>query len=767
MNTRYRYKLAKDCTEIQLVYSNLRSATFTGYAHEGFNYNPVTISASIENPYTAASPNVSGGDNAANTVLIPVTFNGSYSGVMGPQSVLISDPIPVHQVLAGNSLWIRTSTVTANPSDLVVTEISPQSGINLELDFGEGYSEGTQTDNAVDFSRGGTMTTTFGNGVGPCAILGRTVRPTVSMLGLLDSIISGTHTQIPNHQWLSNACYKATIPYINAGIPGTSFSALNTGVFSNNVVTNGRRNLMRYVNHIADNGSVNDLASIGTLAAFKTVKLAEWKRWYQMGKRIVAFTIQPQTNSTNAWLTAAGQSVRSATEPIRVGYNDWLRDTTTNGARSQFISDSSATTYDIAIIDICQYVEVNSSNVLTTNGGRWIAYPTVSSGTLGASTQLGALSPVLVDNGSLTPLPGASKINGPSVVGTGQATRTIWVRNNANGANSGKYQSSQISANSTGATGSNITLSSAAVSSNAITIPANTTIAVGNAIKFDTSALNIVSGTIYYVQTVSPTTGVPVTSITLSETAGGSVFTLTDGSYSGIASFLTSWNVSNSFFASTIIKNGSYSPTGATVTYDTLGDVNVSALGFAGRLNTGVYITGLSGGSGFNGAAMITDFPTNTKITVTYPTAPTGSATAAGSTETLTLGTVAVTAAASAAGTTQYTVQSTSQFSVGDGVIVSGITVAGGGSGFNGTGLITAVTGALGGTITVAIASTGTASGFINAMLTLGFNPASGAEYIVANSSTLDGTHMTEFTQTLLGTNVAPALSALLSNTVM
>jgi hypothetical protein len=86
------------------------------------------------------------------------------------------------------------------------------------------------------------------------------------------------------------------------------------------------------------------------------------------GQKFTVTTVLPRTGSTDSWATATNQTV-GTNEAIRTGYNDWLR-------------ASGVTLGMTRVIDICTAVEVNASNVLTVDGGRWITtgtanYPTI------------------------------------------------------------------------------------------------------------------------------------------------------------------------------------------------------------------------------------------------------------------------------------------------------------------------------------------------------------------------------------------------------
>jgi hypothetical protein len=86
---------------------------------------------------------------------------------------------------------------------------------------------------------------------------------------------------------------------------------------------------------------------------------------------VIACTVLPRGTSTDGWTTAANQTP-GAYESVRTNLNTWLRAGPSPGPD--------------AILDIAALVEVDASNVLTLNGGRWKVGATLESANAEAGT---------------------------------------------------------------------------------------------------------------------------------------------------------------------------------------------------------------------------------------------------------------------------------------------------------------------------------------------------------------------------------------------
>ena len=359
--SRLREAILNPCEYIRLRYDNFY--TPSGGNENINNYN-VTVTAGVENPDSAT------GDSTGASV-IPVTFNGgSPSAVMSPGSFVISDPVVIN---GAGQVFVRSCATVANTEKFPTGRATQNTAF-----FNDDYSGGSEgVTIGSDATKSGAISGSTTSAFQPTVIMGYSNKPTPSVYGLIDSIVQGTGLIKPGHTWMNYACIVAGFPYCNAGIGSYQF---------NNYITTKnsqyRRRNYPHFSHIGDNGSINDINASVSLATMKSNKLAEWKRWYRAGKGILVFPILPCTTSTTGWMDVAGQTVR-ANEATRVGYNAWVRDTSASGAKAQFLAANPTAPYNtLTVIDICVPVEVNASNVLTQDGGFWLAPTTTVTGTL-------------------------------------------------------------------------------------------------------------------------------------------------------------------------------------------------------------------------------------------------------------------------------------------------------------------------------------------------------------------------------------------------
>lgn len=133
-----------------------------------------------------------------------------------------------------------------------------------------------------------------------------------------------------------------------------------------------RISLISYADWTIDAQGTNDLGGLRTGPQLAADKLLLGQICKQRGSKFATTTILPRvTNPTNNALTIADQPAWSR-EAERVWFNTWVRNgclvdssgapVLTGGIPSPFIQGT---------IDICARVEVDATNALTLNGGKW------------------------------------------------------------------------------------------------------------------------------------------------------------------------------------------------------------------------------------------------------------------------------------------------------------------------------------------------------------------------------------------------------------
>jgi lysophospholipase L1-like esterase len=371
-------------SHIVLAYANITSANNLG---EWSGDTNVKVTAALE--YLAA-----GGPTSETGLRVAATFNGQKFGEMAPGAVLYSDPIPFDAV-AGTQFFVRTNFQTTGSNLLCPVGFAPQGGTGPG---GLGNGEAATSFAATINGSIGTATLTAFTYPGPVAVLGYVSGhiPTAAILG--DSIMAGVGDEgfgrndggylvraLTNQLGIKNV-FPTTpkVPFIRLARSGetlqswlTNASGNQFGLTTASVV---RAKIADLASTILFEYGTNDLGS--SLTTIKANYIAAANSFLRRGKYFVACTLLPKTTSTDAFMTVANQTL-GANEADRVAFNTWLR----NGTFAAATINPAA----CAVFDAAAAVEVNSSNVLTLNGGFWKAeanggVPAVSSTVTSGST---------------------------------------------------------------------------------------------------------------------------------------------------------------------------------------------------------------------------------------------------------------------------------------------------------------------------------------------------------------------------------------------
>lgn len=113
-----------------------------------------------------------------------------------------------------------------------------------------------------------------------------------------------------------------THPVVNTAIWGSTHATARAGVWST------IPELSNFTHAVAAWGynDINQAHQTGkTLSTVQITALASWKWARSEGPLLWQATISPNTTSTDGWTTVEGQTPVAAT-PMRLAYNDWLRD---------------------------------------------------------------------------------------------------------------------------------------------------------------------------------------------------------------------------------------------------------------------------------------------------------------------------------------------------------------------------------------------------------------------------------------------------------
>jgi hypothetical protein len=349
--------------DIRLVYGNYA----TNSASQAGPGNAITITSGFE----------------YNGVTWPVTFNnGNTSAVIQNNGYVISDTIPI-DLPAGATAYIRSCpTVTTGQKwnkGSIGTTLGSYSAANSDLTTGTGALANAAAGQSYEAKM-----------YSPVAIFGSTKDvSSASVCVVGDSIAAGTGDNTPTRNVLARGMFPRGIGFnsvwMQQGVPSSTAATrvtqlafpIMTILYSNN-------------DYAVCNIGTNDLAAGKTAVQLQSLWIALWGFFKNRGIPIWQTTILPKTTSTDNWATTTNQTFTSVGENSnRIACNDWLRggapvDANLNpvavGTAGAYLAGSSIHPLT-GYIELADVVEVNSSGVLTRNGGYWRTNGLADSGT--------------------------------------------------------------------------------------------------------------------------------------------------------------------------------------------------------------------------------------------------------------------------------------------------------------------------------------------------------------------------------------------------
>jgi len=298
-NVRVRHDLSVRATTVVLMYGNFYNSPLVSGEADG--PNDVTVNAGI------TLPNATG--------YIPVRFNGLKTVTIKPGTFVLSDPIGVGLLTAGQSMYSQTYATVAAGGKWPLTTV-----VNNGARPSEGYESGTSI---TDKSVASGIPANAGRGFGPLAVLGTTPDPAPITAMIGDSIVvgqdDGTGDGIKTLGWANRAFRAQGIPFIKLAASSDKIQLFRDPRRSFN-----RRMFVPGVANIIEAFGINDVRGGRTLAQLQADKTAFWNECAAQGIDVWAATLTPSTTSTDSWATVANQTVGSW-EAVRTGYNDWVR----------------------------------------------------------------------------------------------------------------------------------------------------------------------------------------------------------------------------------------------------------------------------------------------------------------------------------------------------------------------------------------------------------------------------------------------------------
>lgn len=356
-----RHQFVGQGSWIRLVYGFY---TASGVIGEVSLSNPVTIEASWQG--LGGTP-------------VRVTFNNGNITVTGQYAVAVSDPIyfPYNNGYWG---WALTNLSVTDPSFKIP---GGWKGISDPTRENRGLGEGCINGNLVMSGQSsvGTKASAGDRMFGPLAILGyypEGTTPPQSLFLQGDSHQAATNDEILGRnvgsfgvRWCLQQ-FNGTID-LSVGLRAPYVIMAKGGESSRQFLDNSsvvRAAMRNYVTDVMLQCSNHDAENGADATTWKNT-LKELVNWASCGKnvkRIYLTTAFPKDTSTDGFATAYNQTVIASAS--RVTVNDWIRNTSTGlmSEASKLISGGQSLTP----LDITAAFEVDATNTITTNGGRFL-----------------------------------------------------------------------------------------------------------------------------------------------------------------------------------------------------------------------------------------------------------------------------------------------------------------------------------------------------------------------------------------------------------
>jgi hypothetical protein len=201
--------------------------------------------------------------------------------------------------------------------------------------------------------------------------------PSLLMLG--DSIPTGTG--IPFSTLLGPYNFHLANWFDKSFSDGQFAGTLNESIGSTKLLSilNGaqaawfRLSTIQYADYVISDLGINDIGAGTSWSALAAAHLSLAQTVASSGARYSLTTLTPNTTSTDAFLTASNQTAFGG-EAQRLLYNAWVRaGCLVDGTGAPVQSGGSPSPLIYARFDVAANIEVNSSNILTQDGGFWIA----------------------------------------------------------------------------------------------------------------------------------------------------------------------------------------------------------------------------------------------------------------------------------------------------------------------------------------------------------------------------------------------------------
>jgi len=359
------YQLNSDYAWLSAVLANGSPASGSGALTKPGN--GVTIRLTLEQGGTSEPAIIS----FPSSTLAAVSTGGKTGHIIGDGEIIVSSPVYKVSLLKNSYQAIRFyKTVTSGQkwpvtwgygNYNILSGSYPPSGSPWTTDQVNGTTIKDGSDLTYTGSAAGGPVAGSSTYWAPAFIVGEQITPAVTSLVAGDSVSAGFGDALGRGYIVRGLEQAGMIgQYLNCGVPASTTANLTTS----NVIA---KRAADYVDYVLLHTISNDFATsaITTLAAAQAAILSVCQNYTRAANKIIIATCLPRCATTDSGATYTGQT-KPSWEALRLQYNNWLRDKTSNGAMA-YLNANIKTGYIAAIMDPCIQVERNWDGTTATN----------------------------------------------------------------------------------------------------------------------------------------------------------------------------------------------------------------------------------------------------------------------------------------------------------------------------------------------------------------------------------------------------------------
>jgi lysophospholipase L1-like esterase len=240
-----------------------------------------------------------------------------FGGILQPTlqagaPLLISDPLGT-LCAPGQALKIQSGAIVAGGGGVAASKVGGGWGQSFGCESNAASSQVYEFSQAMSVPPGGVQSTlTFA----PLMILGQPAAPHVAVAIMGASQAQGVGDTADSATGFSGWAERMLIGAAPGGVAHPFVNLSRSGIGTGAAIFPGSLtawSVVPYCTHVVVELGFNDIASL-TLAGIQANLQSIWARAHALGARVWQSTLLPRTSSTDAWASAAGQTVAAGYE---------------------------------------------------------------------------------------------------------------------------------------------------------------------------------------------------------------------------------------------------------------------------------------------------------------------------------------------------------------------------------------------------------------------------------------------------------------------